>query len=435
MKIFTPLTTFSILLCCIVFLTSCSKKTMSATKSQIEAIENQGEAVSYHSAMAQRIAQKYILTDGHVDLPYRLKVMNFRLTKEYIGIPIESEKGEFDYARSREGGLDAPFMSIYVPARLQTEAGESKLMADTLIDMVKGIAEAHPKNFQVVTSPAEIIANKKEGIVSLPLGMENGSPIEDDVNNVAYFKKRGISYITLTHSLNNNICDSSYDTTRIWNGLSEFGEKVVMEMNKEGIMVDISHVSDSTFYDVINMTDVPVIASHSSCRTFTPGFERNMSDDMLKALAKNNGVIMINFGSTFIDGDIKAKQMELGEQYRAELKENGWEHGDPNAEALGDKYFKNNPILWSDVKVVVDHIEHVIKVAGINHVGFGSDFDGVGDTLPKGIKDVSDYPNIIKELLDRGHNEEDIAKICSGNLFRVWNEVLATSEALKDQKH
>jgi len=422
MKIYTPF-----LFCFILLLTSCSKKTISTTAAEIEAIESKEEAVSYHSVLAKRLAQNYILTDGHVDLPYRLKVMNFRLTKEFIGIPVESEKGEFDYKRSREGGLDAPFMSIYVPARLQTEAGASKLMADTLIDMVKGIAEAHPENFQVVTRPSQIIENHKKGIVSLPLGMENGSPIEDDINNVAYFRKRGISYITLTHSLNNQICDSSYDTTRLWNGLSEFGEKVVRHMNKEGILVDISHVSDSTFYDVMNLTRIPVIASHSSCRKFTPGFERNMSDDMLKALAKNNGVIMINFGSTFIDGDIKAKQMELGVQYRAELKENGWEHGDKNAEALGDKYFKNNPILWSNVEVVVDHIEHVIKVAGINHVGFGSDFDGVGDTLPTGIKDVSDYPNIIKELLDRGYSESDIEKICSGNLFRVWNEVLTAA--------
>lgn len=421
-----------ILICLSFCLLSCTSKSIMTADTQMMKV-NTSKTVSDNTDLAQKLAQKYILTDGHVDLPYRLKVMNFRLEKEYLGIPIESEKGEFDYKRSREGGLDAPFMSIYVPARLQTESGASKLLADTLINMVTGIADAHPENFDVVTTPDEVIANQKKGIVSLPLGMENGSPIEDDISNVAYFRMRGISYITLTHSLNNKICDSSYDTTRIWNGLSEFGEKVVSEMNREGIMVDISHVSDSTFYDVIKITKAPVIASHSSCRKFTPGFERNMSDDMLKVLGKNDGVIMINFGSTFIDEKVIAQREELRKQYLIEMEQLGLKYGDPGAEEIGNKYFTNNPILYSDVKVVVDHIENVIKVAGIDHVGFGSDFDGVGDTLPTGIKDVSDYPNIIKELLDRGYDEQEIAKICSGNLFRVWNKVITTSERLKTQ--
>jgi len=415
----------------ITFFTACKVKNdvMTTSKSTQETATT--AVAESHAVLAQKLAEKYILTDGHVDLPYRLKVLNFRLQKEFLGIPIESEKGEFDYKRSREGGLDAPFMSIYVPARLQEEAGASKLMADTLIDMVKGIADAHPQNFQVVTTPAEIAVNKKKGIVSLPLGMENGSPIEDDINNVAYFRKRGISYITLTHSKVNKICDSSYDSIRTWNGLSAFGEDVVREMNKEGIMVDISHVSDSTFYDVIKLTKAPLIASHSSCRKFTPGFERNMSDEMIKTLGENNGVIMINFGSTFIDEKIRTKQFELGKAYQKDMEDLGIESGSDAAKDLRDQYFTNNPVLWSDVKVVVDHIENVINVAGIDHVGFGSDFDGVGDTLPTGIKDVADYPNIIRELLDRGYNEEDIAKICSGNLIRVWNEVLNTSKRLK----
>ena len=188
-------------------------------------------------------AQKFIIADGHVDLPYRLRVMNFRLAKEFIGIPIESEKGEFDFVRSRKGGLDAPFMSIYVPASLQEEAGASKLMADTLIDMVKGIADAHPKNFQVVSTPSQIVSNHKKGIVSLPLGMENGSPIEDDINNVAYFKKRGISYITLTHSLHNQICDSSYDTVKAWkkfvdDGLPPAFRRNVTNLNQRTIIDD-----------------------------------------------------------------------------------------------------------------------------------------------------------------------------------------------------
>jgi len=373
---------------------------------------------------ANTLAHKYIITDGHVDLPYRLKILNFRFQKEYLGIPISSKKGEFDFKRAKEGGLDAPFMSIYIPARLQSDAGESKALADSLIDMVIGICKTHPNNFKIAKTPIDLKNNFRNGIVSLPMGMENGSPIEDDIANIQHFKNRGISYITLTHSKNNKICDSSYDTTRIHNGLSEFGEEVVKEMNRVGIMIDISHVSDSTFYDVIRLTNKPVIASHSSCRYFTPGFERNMNDDMIKALAKNNGVIMINFGSTFIDMKIQDARDSMRIAYRKQLKEKNLEEGTPAAKLISDSYFKNNPAMWSDIKIVADHIEHVKNLVGVEHVGFGSDFDGVGDSLPKGLKDVSDYPNLIKELLNRGFSDSDIEKVCSGNLIRVWSEVV-----------
>ena len=377
---------------------------------------------------AIELSQKFIITDGHVDLPYRLKIQNFRLEKEYLGIPISSKEGDFDYSRSKAGGLDAPFMSIFVPAKLQSEAGASKDMADSLINMIEGIIANHPQEFGAAKSPAEVIVNYERGKVSLPMGMENGSPIEDDINNVSYFKNRGISYITLTHSKNNQICDSSYDTTRVWQGLSPFGEEVVKEMNRVGIMIDISHVSDSTFYDVMKLTKAPVIASHSSCRYFTPGFERNMSDPMLKALKSNGGVIMINFGSSFIDKKVQEDRDSLINIYQMELDSNNVERDSDQAKLIRDNIFNNNPVMWSDISVVADHIDHVVKIAGIDHVGFGSDFDGVGDSLPKGLKDVSDYPNLIEVLLDRGYSEKDIEKICFGNLQRVWQKVLDKAE-------
>ena len=376
----------------------------------------------------KKLAQEFIITDGHVDLPYRLKVQNFRFQKELLGIPIETDEGDFDFKRSIEGGLNAPFMSIYVPSRLQDEYGASKILADSLIDMVEGICKTHPDKFRIAKSPQDVERFAERGIIALPLGMENGSPIEDAVSNVSHFKNRGISYITLTHALNNRICDSSYDTTRIHNGLSRFGEIIVQEMNRVGIMIDISHVSDSTFYDVMKLTQSPVIASHSSARYFTPGFERNMGDDMIKALAKNNGVIMINFGSTFIDAEIRSNQDSLGRAYRAEIASLGLKHGDEGTDAIEDKFFKNNPLMWSDVKRVADHIDHIVKIAGVDHVGFGSDFDGVGDSLPKGLKDVSDYPILIAELLNRGYSEKDIEKICYLNLKRVWNTVIKNAE-------
>jgi membrane dipeptidase len=376
---------------------------------------------------ANRIAQKYIITDGHVDLPYRLKVNNFRLEKEFLGIPIETDKGDFDFMRAKKGGLDAPFMSIYIPASYQ-ETGGAKEFADSLIDMVTGIAAAHPDNFAIAKTPNDVQAQFKKGLVSLPMGMENGAPVEDDISNVQYFRDRGISYITLTHSKDNQICDSSYDTTRTWNGLSAFGREVVQEMNRTGIMVDISHVSDSTFYQVMELTKVPVIASHSSCRKFTPGFERNMNDDMIKRLGENGGVIQINFGSTFLDGEIQEERNALRAKLMAQLEAAGVSYRDEKGKAIVEQFQKNNPSVYSDVQMVANHIDHVVKLAGMEHVGFGSDYDGVGDSLPTGLKDVSQYPNLLAELLRRGYTEADLKKICYENVFRVWQAVVDFSE-------
>lgn len=380
--------------------------------------------------LAEELAHKYIITDGHVDLPYRLRIQNFRPTKEYLGIPIETEDGDFDYVRSRAGGLDAPFMSIYIPASFQ-ETGGAKELADTLIDMVVSITEAHPDKFMLANNPADVKKAFREGKLALPMGMENGAPIGDDLSNVAYFRKRGIDYITLTHSKDNLICDSSYDTTRTWNGLSDFGREVVHEMNRVGIMVDISHVSDSTFWQVMELSKAPCIASHSSARKFTPGFERNMNDDMIKALAQRGGVIQINFGSTFLDGKVAAQRDSLRTALNALLAEKGLSYRDDAAEPVIEQFRKENPSLFADVKTVADHIDHVVALSGVDHVAFGSDFDGVGDSLPTGLKDVSMFPNLLYELLVRGYQEDEIAKMCYGNVFRVWQQVALVSDDLQ----
>ena len=371
---------------------------------------------------AHEIAQKYIITDGHVDLPYRLRVTNFQLTKEYIGIPIETEKGDFDYVRAKKGGLDAPFMSIYIPARYQVDGG-AKELADTLINMVEGIIKAHPDKFASGNTPEEVEAAFKAGKIALPMGMENGAPIEDDLKNVEYFYKRGIRYVTLTHSKDNLICDSSYDTTGTWKGLSPFGVEVVKEMNRVGVMVDVSHISDNTFRQVMALTKAPCIASHSSARKYTPGFERNMSDELIQLLGKNGGVMQINFGSTFLDGSIRKQNDKMREELFAILNEKGLDRSDEAAKPIMEEFQKNNPKLYSDVQMVANHIDHVVSLVGVDHVGFGSDYDGVGDSLPTGLKDVSTYPNLILELLKRGYSEDDIAKMCYKNVWRVWKEV------------
>ncbi|NND35460.1 MAG: membrane dipeptidase [Saprospiraceae bacterium] len=377
---------------------------------------------SRYIQQANELAHKFIISDGHVDLPYRLKVNNFRLEKRFMGIPIKTDLGDFDYVRAKTGGLDAPFMSIYIPSSY--EGNGAKVLADSLIDMVQGIAAEHPDKFAIASSPDDVRMNFNKGIISLPMGMENGAPIEGKLDHVKYFKQRGISYITLTHAKDNHICDSSYDTTRTWNGLSPFGREVVLEMNRSGIMVDVSHISDSAFYQVLALTNLPVIASHSSCRKFTPGFERNMNDDMLKHLAANGGVIQINFGSSFLDSKVQEQNDANRTALSRLLAEKGLTLSDQKSKPIVDKFQKDNPTLFADVKTVADHIDHAVAMAGINHVGLGSDFDGVGDSLPTGLKDVSAYPNLIAELLYRGYSENDIEKICSGNIFRVWQKVL-----------
>jgi len=364
-------------------------------------------------ARANELAQKFIITDGHIDLPWRLH------KNGYEDISVRTPGGDFDYVRAKQGGLDAPFMSIYVPATYQVTGG-AKEMALELMNSVKRITTDHPDKFEMAYSISDVERIFNEGKIALPMGMENGAPIEGDLGNIQFFFDEGIRYITLTHSEDNDICDSSYNLgERTHKGLSDFGKEVVLEMNRVGIMVDISHVSDDAFYQIMDVTQVPAIASHSSARHFTPGFERNMSDDMIKRLAENGGVIQINFGSSFVTQESQDKRKKNSEDVSAFVKENNLESDDPRVKEFAKKVAIDNPV-FCDVTDVADHFDHVVKLVGIDHVAFGSDYDGVGDTLPYGLKDASTFPNLIYHLLKRGYSEEDIEKICYKNIWRVW---------------
>lgn len=377
------------------------------------------EVAPDYAKQAQEISKRYVIADLHIDVPHRLHDSN-----EDIGVATEG--GDFDYPRAVKGGLNAPFMSIYIPANLEFEGeGKSFELANELIDNVAAIVAANPDKFALATSPAEVQANFEKGLISLPMGMENGSPIEGKLENVQYFYDRGIRYITLAHSRSNHLSDSSYDEARPNEGLSEFGKDVVREMNRLGIMIDVSHLSDDAFYDVMEVSTAPVIASHSSAREFTPGFERNMDDDMIETMAEKDGVIFINFGSTFISQD----SIDNNNAYKAAVK-NYIESNNLDAEKDASKiksfaksYRQKTPFEFADLNDVLDHIDHVVELVGVDYVGLGSDYDGVGDSLPTGLKDVSTYPNLIKGLLERGYSEQDIAKMLSGNLMRVWTEV------------
>ena len=376
-------------------------------------------------ARAQKLAQQIIIVDTHIDAPYRLRM-------KWEDISKRTKDGQFDYVRAKQGGLKAPFMSIYVPAEYEKKGG-AKALADTLIDMVEKFARDWPKQFAIARSVEDVTKEYKRGVISLCMGMENGSPVEHDMANVQHFYDRGIRYITLAHARDNHISDSSYDTTHVWKGLSFFGRRLVTEMNRVGIMIDVSHISDAAFYEVMNVTKAPVIASHSSCRFFTPGFERNMSDEMITMLAKQGGVIQIAFGSSFLSKEYASREDADQREVSAYLKSRNLKSEDAEAQAYIESYRKEHPLVFADVSDVANHIDHVVNLGGVDHVGLGSDFDGVGDTLPTGLKDVSQYPNIIYQLLKRGYSEKDIQKICGGNLLRVWSEVERVAKELQAQ--
>jgi membrane dipeptidase len=363
---------------------------------------------------AEKLSKEFIIVDTHIDVPEHLR-------DHWQDISRRTPDGEFDYPRAVKGGLNAPFMSIYIPAE-EEKAGTAKKTADMLIDMVEDFAKKWPDKFALATSPADVTREFKEGKISLCLGLENGAPIDNE-RDVEHFYRRGIRYVTLTHALDNHISDSSYDTTHTWHGLSPFGKKLVPELNRAGVMVDVSHISDDAFSQVIAISKAPVIASHSSCRYFTPGFERNMSDDMIKLLAKNGGVIQISFGSDFLSQTYREKQAETRKVIAEYFKAHELTYRDAKGRAFARRYRQEHPVPHADVRDVVAHIDHVVKLVGIDHVGIGSDFDGVGDSLPVGLEDVSKYPNLIYELLKAGYSDNDIRKICGGNLLRVWSQV------------
>lgn len=363
-----------------------------------------------------------IVVDGHVDLPYRLTedgpVTDGMLREVAFG----TAPGDFDYLRAKAGGLTAPFMSIYVPAEHQT-TDDAKEVADELIDLVERLVAAAPERFELVRSPAEVEAAIERGRIALALGIENGAAIELELDNVDHFHGRGVRYITLTHSRDNAICDSSYDDARTWGGLSPFGHQVVERMNEVGVMVDVSHVSDDAFWDIMKVAEAPVIASHSSARHFTPGFERNLADDMIRAIAEGGGVVMVNFGSTFVSQASREYFERRREAREAFLSERQIARDHPDVKSFVSAWEAEHPLVLATVSDVADHVDHIVRLVGIEHVGLGSDFDGVGPTMPTGLRTAEDLPRLFRELRRRGYSRADLEKIAHRNVFRVWTAV------------
>lgn len=362
---------------------------------------------------AKECAPKRLIIDTHQDVPHRLQ-------KKMEDISTRTPGGNFDYPRAEEGGLDAVFMAVYVPADYEQEGG-AHAYANETIELVESFAKNWPDKFVMARSVADIQEQFGSGRISIAMGIENGAPIEGNLSNLKHFYDRGIRYITPVHAKNNHICDSSFDKDRKWHGLSPFGKELVREMNRLGMIVDVSHVSDDTFYQIMELSEAPVVATHSACRYFTPGCERNMSDEMIKLLAQKGGVMQMNFGSMFVNGRVN-QEFETRRKYVVEYVETHNLKGEQKQKFV-DEYTKTHPLSDADVSDVVVNIDHVVQMVGIEHVGLGSDFDGVGEDLPLGLKDVSCYPNLIQALLNKGYKEKDIRKICSENFLRVWSEV------------
>ncbi len=361
---------------------------------------------------ARHLAQKLIIIDGHIDAPYRLDIYPEDPTRRCVG-------GDFDYVRAREGGLTAAFMAIYVASHLQD--GGAQPEADKLIDQVWQWQVQHPNHFQVAHTPDDVRRHANTDVVCIPMGIENGAPLQGRIEELYRYFDRGIRYITLCHGKDNHICDSSYDERRTSGGLSDFGRHLIPEMNRCGMMIDVSHVSDEAFWQVMDLTHAPVIASHSSLRHFTPGFQRNISDDMMRRVAEGGGVVMISFASAFLRNDYREQDDQYLARAREAMQQRGLARGSHEALSFFSQQRRDHPV--GTVHDVADHIDHAVQVAGIDHVGLGSDFDGVF-SLPHGLLDVAAFPNLMAALLERGYHEDALAKIMGENTLRVWGSVL-----------
>lgn len=372
---------------------------------------------------ARKLAQDAVIVDTHIDAPGMLM-------DGWMDLGVEAKGREFDYPKARAGGLDVAFMSIYTSPK-QDDDGSAWQVANQMIDAVEALAQRHPDKFALLRSPQQVESLRVGDRVLLPLGMENGAPIGDDLSNVRFFFDRGVRYITLAHSAANRIADSSYALERKWHGLSPFGKQVVAEMNRLGIMVDVSHLSDESASAAIALSTVPVIASHSAFRHFTPDFERNISDTLAKAIAEKGGVVQIPFGTAFVDPRGAAntqahfRATNALNQRNAALKAAGkpLEDNDAFDKAWADAH----PAPQTKIDAVLEQVDYAVKLIGIDHVGIGSDFDGVGGELPDGLRTTADYPNLVAGLQARDYSDADIRKILGGNMLRAWAAIEAGS--------
>ncbi|MDT0607446.1 dipeptidase [Croceitalea rosinachiae] len=405
------------ILCFLLVLVICGCK--QKTANQEPKTETEEELVQ----RALEIHKKVLTVDTHADTPLRMIEPGFDMSVRHD--PNETGS-KVDYPRMKEGGLDAIFFAAFVAQDIRDDDGNSRAKALCLqmIDSVKASTERNSDVVGLALNPDDAYALEKEGKRAIYVGIENGYPIGSDLSNVEEYYDKGVRYITLVHSSNNDLADSATDENGTEHGgISEFGAKVVGEMNRLGIMVDISHGNDSVFYDAIKLSKAPIIASHSNARSVTD-HRRNMTDEMLTLMAENGGVVQLTMLADYLrEAPPNIERDSAMAALRANMKPIS-EMTDEERSALRKQFQEINetyPNPPATVKHVADHIDHIVKVAGIDHVGIGCDFDGGGGI--QGIFDASEVMNITIELVRRGYTEEQIEKIWGGNLIRVFKEV------------
>jgi membrane dipeptidase len=379
-----------------------------------------GDDPSGVSEHARRVHDSGMLIDGHNDLPWRLRTEDRDMALARVDLRERSKTGHTDIPRLRSGGLKAQFWSVYIPtfhpnpARTVTEQ----------IDLVHRLAERYPDVFEMAYTADDVERIVRSGKVASLIGIEGGVAIENDLALLRGFYRQGARYMTLTHSETLEWADSATDDAR-HGGLTSFGERVVREMNRLGMLVDLSHVSVETMDDALRVAKAPVIFSHSSAYAVAQ-HPRNVPDEILVRLKENGGVVMVNFFSGFVDPEFARRSTEIRKKFRSQYADQA-EH----RKAIEAWYKTEAPKLpRGTVKTVADHIDHIVKVAGIEHVGIGSDFDGISST-PVGLEDVSAYPRLTQELLARGYSESDIHKILGGNVLRVLRQAEQVAKELQ----
>ena len=369
------------------------------------------------SAAARQLHDHAIVIDTHDDTTQRL------LFEKGFDLGQRHTNGNIDIPRMREGGLDALFFSIWVPSDVTGPPAVKRSL--DLIDSVREAVRTHPNDLLLATTAADIRRAAAEHKIAALMGMEGGHMIDDDLRLLRDYASLGVRYLTLTHFKNNNWADSSTDKPA-HNGLTSFGKDVVRELNRLGVMVDISHVADKTFYDALEITKAPAIASHSSCRAIA-NHPRNMTDDMLRALAKNGGVVMINYEVSFLSEEYRvASEKKTGSvvvQLDAMSKKCGGDEACSTLESarVNREAMEKGELPKVSWEKIIEHIDHAVKVAGADHVGLGSDFDGA--TMPFGMEDASKLPRITDALLKKGYSQRDVENILGGNLLRVMEQV------------
>lgn len=378
-------------------------------------------------AQALKIHQKAVIVDGHNDIPSPLVDDDFDLGTDSLGkFHRDGDPFHTDLKRLKQSGITGEFFSIYVSASYAANGGAARRALD-LIDATYREVEKYPNQLTLCTTSDDIKRAKKQGKLCVLMGIEGGHAIEDSLYALRDFYRLGVRYMTLTHNNSNNWADACCSEAK-HGGLSDFGKEVIKEMNRLGMLVDISHVSDKTMNDVLDVSTAPVIYSHSSARKFSD-HKRNVPDEILKRVAKNGGVVMVNFYPAFLDQRYRDESRARDEKLKAQLDSLKERYKD-NPEAYGEaerKLYSENPIYVPPYTVIVDHIDHIKQVAGIDYVGIGSDYDGV-PLLPEGMSGAEDLALVTYEMLRRGYSEKDILKVLGGNFLRAFEQAEATAK-------